>query len=182
MPHIHTQPGQHDLTTSAFIIRTDGDKPKAVLHLHKKLNVYMQFGGHVELHENPWQAITHEIREESGYDLDQLTLLQPTERLISSKDTLPSVVHPYPFAVQTHPIGNIEHNHTDISYAFVTDQPPRNQPDDGEATDFMLLDIDELRALPIDKMPANVLESFIFVLETCLPNWEQVPAHTVVFQ
>lgn len=36
MSHIHTKPGQHDFTASAFIIRTDGTEPRAMVHMHKK--------------------------------------------------------------------------------------------------------------------------------------------------
>ncbi len=53
MAHIHTQPGQHDHTASAYIFRVDFDEPKLVLHLHRKINKYLQFGGHIELHETP---------------------------------------------------------------------------------------------------------------------------------
>jgi len=63
MAHIHTQPGQHDHTASAYIVRTDFDEPKIMLHLHRKIGKYLQFGGHVELHETPWQAVVHELRE-----------------------------------------------------------------------------------------------------------------------
>jgi 8-oxo-dGTP pyrophosphatase MutT (NUDIX family) len=56
MPHIHTGPGEHDHTASAVIIRNESDGPKVLLHLHKKLNRLLQPGGHVELHETPWQA------------------------------------------------------------------------------------------------------------------------------
>jgi 8-oxo-dGTP diphosphatase len=66
MAHIHTKPGQHDFTASAFIIRIDTPKPKVLLHMHKKLGVLLQPGGHIELNENPWQAVHHEIEEETG--------------------------------------------------------------------------------------------------------------------
>lgn len=69
MPHIHTEPGQHDLTVSAYIVRMDLPEPAIILHKHRKLNKWLQFGGHVEPHENPWQAVQREIREESGYEL-----------------------------------------------------------------------------------------------------------------
>ena len=66
MAHVHTQYGEHDQTASAFIVRTDTEQPKLLLHLHKKLGVLLQPGGHVELQENQWQAICHEIQEETG--------------------------------------------------------------------------------------------------------------------
>ena len=31
MPHIHTEPGQHDHTASAYIFRTDFSEPKVML-------------------------------------------------------------------------------------------------------------------------------------------------------
>lgn len=36
MLHIHTQPGQHDHTVSAYIIRYINDEPYLLLHRHKK--------------------------------------------------------------------------------------------------------------------------------------------------
>lgn len=46
MAHIHTNPGEHDLTASAFIVRDDFAKPRLMLHMHKKLGVLLQPGGH----------------------------------------------------------------------------------------------------------------------------------------
>lgn len=174
MPHIHTDPGQYDFTASAFIIRMDDGTPKAMLHIHKILGQYLQFGGHVELHEDPWQAITHELREEAGYDLDQLQLLQPKQRLIYSSGE--SIVHPYPLALQTHPFAGMPHKHTDIGFAFVATEPPRNKPAEGEATDFRILSVKELKQLKDDSIPANVREIFLFAIEECLPSWDKTPA------
>lgn len=81
MAHIHTNPGEHDLTASAFIVRDDFEEPRLLLHMHKKLHILLQPGGHVELNENPWQAIEHELREETGYTFDELEVLQPKDRL-----------------------------------------------------------------------------------------------------
>jgi len=53
MSHIHTNPGEHDQTVSAFIIRTDTAEPELLLHVHKKLGVLLQPGGHIELNETP---------------------------------------------------------------------------------------------------------------------------------
>src|SRR5437879_1527745 len=99
MPHIHTKPGQHDHTASAYIVRIDGKEPKILLHKHKKSGKYQQFGGHIELDETPWQAVLHEIKEESGYDAKQLMLLQPKERLKSLGD---ADQHPVPVCHNTH--------------------------------------------------------------------------------
>jgi 8-oxo-dGTP pyrophosphatase MutT (NUDIX family) len=171
MAHIHTQPGQHDHTASAFIFRTDFDQPKIILHLHKKLGAYMQFGGHIELHENPWQAIVHELREESGYDIDQLQILQPKVRLTNLSDN--AIIHPQSVSHTTHPLGN-DHFHTDSAYAMTTGKSPRHQPDEGESTDSILLNRDELVSLPADQIIENVREIALYIFDEILPHWQPV--------
>jgi 8-oxo-dGTP pyrophosphatase MutT (NUDIX family) len=174
MAHIHTQPGQHDHTASAYIIRTDFDEPKIMLHLHRKIGKYLQFGGHVELHETPWQAVAHELREESGYDIDQLRILQPAERVKQLSD---AVIHPQPAAHSTHPFGGgTDHFHTDIGYAVVAVEPPRHLPEDGESTTIKLLTRSELAAMPESDLPDNVKQIGLFIFDYCLKHWESVPA------
>jgi 8-oxo-dGTP pyrophosphatase MutT (NUDIX family) len=174
MAHIHTQPGQHDHTASAYIIRTDFDEPKIMLHLHRKIGKYLQFGGHVELHETPWQAVAHELREESGYDIDQLRILQPEQRVKQLSD---AVIHPQPAAHSTHPFGGgTDHFHTDIGYAVVAVEPPRHLPEDGESTTIKLLTRSELAAMPESDLPDNVKQIGLFIFDYCLKHWESVPA------
>lgn len=171
MPHIHIDPGQHDFTASAYIVRTDTPEPTLMLHMHRKLHRYMQFGGHIELHENPWQAVIHELEEESGYAIDQLKLLQPAVRLRSLSD---AELHPYPVYVQTHQFGDQDHYHIDIAFAFITDQAPQNHMKEGESEEIVLFTLDELTALTPDKIRGNVKETGMFILTDCMPGWEVV--------
>lgn len=178
MAHIHTGDGQHDLTVSAFIVRTDFDRPKIMLHRHKKLNTLLQFGGHVELDENPWQAIKHELLEESGYELSRLKLLQPHDRLKNVSDG--SVLHPQPAYINTHPIDTRDlsgkHFHIDVGYAFVADEEPQQAIAADESADIVMLDKEELLALNHKDIWPATTEICLHVLDVCLPNWEQVPA------
>ena len=171
MPHIHTEAGQHDHTVSAYIVRLDRKEPALLLHTHKLLKVYLQFGGHVELDENPWQAIIHEIAEESGYDMSQLKILQPTSRIKRMSD---AVMHPYPVSMLTHKFAELDHYHSDTAFAFVTHEPPAQKIGEGESADVMEFTAKELRALPHSKIPGNAQETGLFVLEDCLKNWEAV--------
>ena len=173
MAHIHTKSGQHDHTASAFIIRIDGSSPRVLVHLHKRLKQYIQVGGHVELNETPWQTIAHELREESGYDLSQLKLLQPEHRLLAMSNV---VQHPMPVSNMTHPFGGIDHFHTDGGYLFITDQAPAHSPDEGESKDLRFLTRKELVAE--DNIPANVRETYLFALDTALEHWQPVPTDT----
>ncbi len=170
MPHIHTEPGQHDHTASAVVIRIDGPEPRVMLHRHKKHGVYMQFGGHVELDETPWQTIQHELLEESGYELQQLTLLQPKDRIKS----LPAVVlHPQPVCVNTHKFKE-GHYHTDSIYALTTTEAPAHHIAEGESADFKLMTRQELIDLPADQKFPDVEQICLYMLDQCVPHWDRV--------
>jgi 8-oxo-dGTP pyrophosphatase MutT (NUDIX family) len=177
MPHIHTEPGQIDHTASAYIVRIDGDEPRIMLHRHKLLGMFLQFGGHIELGETPWQAIIHEVKEESGYDIDQLQILQPRGMVSELTD---AVMHPYPLAHLTHRFpGRAEHYHSDISYAFVASEAPSGTVSDDESSEMVLLSVDQLHDLDPEEIPEDVRELAHFVL--CIfkdPDWQAVPAAT----
>lgn len=162
MPHIHTETGQHDLTTSAFIMLiAPQETPRIWLHWHKKLHSWLQFGGHVELHETPWQALAHEIREESGYDLSQLKLLQPQHRLTGLTDLN---LHPTPILLSTHKFtAEASHYHTDLTYAFVTPEMPKSDISEGESERVQLFTEAELRLLGKDEIVSNVQEIGLYL-------------------
>lgn len=171
MPHIHTNPGEHDQTVSIYLFRNDFPEPKIMLHFHRKLNAYMQFGGHIELHETPMQALAHELREESGYDLNQVQLLQPTVRL---RHISGAVTHPVPVTYNTHPVG-IDHFHSDAVFAGVSQDLPNNPPTEGESTEILLLTRQELIDFPTDKIIENVREIAIFIFDNILNDWSATP-------
>jgi 8-oxo-dGTP pyrophosphatase MutT (NUDIX family)/GNAT superfamily N-acetyltransferase len=50
------------VTASAIVTGDDG----VVLHLHKRLAIWLQPGGHIDSGEMPWQAALREAREETG--------------------------------------------------------------------------------------------------------------------
>ena len=171
MSHIHTQPGQHDTTASAFIVRLSNTaQPSLILHKHRKLNQWLQFGGHVELNENPWSAVVHEIAEESGYAMRQLKVLQPSMRLTKISD---AVLHPYPLTVLTCRFGETDHYHTDIAYAFVTHELPEEKLGEGESAEIRAFTTAELAAIPRGEIPENVREIGLFTLENCLIEWSR---------
>lgn len=172
MAHIHTNPGEHDHTASAFIVRTDMTEPRLLLHKHKKLGVLLQPGGHVELNETPWQAIRHEIIEETGYHLSQLKILQPKVRIEKLSD---AILHPVSVCTNTHnfdPEG--KHKHTDEGYAFVANGAPRGTPEEGESVDMQWVSLSELENLSKDEIYANVREVGEFVLDVVFKDWEAV--------
>lgn len=170
MPHIHTKPGQHDLTVSAFIVRTDTKEPTLILHKHKKLNIYLQFGGHVELNENPWQALAHELQEESGYSLNQLKLLQP-KKVLKKLDGIE--LHPYPLCINTHSFDE-NHSHIDIDYLFLADGPPKANISTGESEIIKYFTRSELMKLKTREIPRNIIEIADFIFDTAIKEWDQI--------
>lgn len=95
------------VTGSALVM--DAQDGRILLHFHKKLSRWLQFGGHAEAGEiDPAQTALREAREESG--LTSLTFLQPA-----------------PLDVDVHSIpargDRPEHLHLDFRYALVTSTP-----------------------------------------------------------
>jgi 8-oxo-dGTP diphosphatase len=170
MPHIHTEPGQHDHTVSAYILRYDGElgedlvNLRLLLHMHKKLGVLLHPGGHVELHENPWAALTHEILEETGYDMDQLVLVQPNMPMVTKLSNPSAILHPLPFYSNTHDANTSElgkggHRHTDTTYIFLTGEFPRHPLGEDESQDLRWLTLSDIENLPNNEVSAVVKDA-----------------------
>jgi 8-oxo-dGTP pyrophosphatase MutT (NUDIX family) len=63
MAHIHER---IDFTASVYVVFRN----KVLLHKHKKYNIWLPPGGHIELDEDPVQAAKREVREEVGLDIE----------------------------------------------------------------------------------------------------------------
>ncbi|MGH3733357.1 MAG: NUDIX hydrolase [Acidimicrobiales bacterium] len=112
----------HHLTASAFVISSRG----VVLHRHKRLGIWVQPGGHVDLGESPEEACVRETREETGLvalHLDPVSL----------------------FHVDVHP-GPAAHTHYDLRYVVVS-EPLDPSPPTGESPEVYWFDF----AAAIDK-------------------------------
>lgn len=62
MAHIHDR---IDFTAEVFIVHNN----KVLLRRHDKYKIWLSIGGHVELHEDPTEAVIREAREEVGLDI-----------------------------------------------------------------------------------------------------------------
>lgn len=61
MPHIHEL---IDWTIVAYVVH----KKKVLFVYHKQLQKWLPLGGHIELNEDPDEALVREVREESGIE------------------------------------------------------------------------------------------------------------------
>ena len=165
MPHIHNEPGQHDITASAFIINvSDKGSPKVLLHKHKITGKLMQPGGHIELDEDPWQAIIREIGEETGYDISQLKVLQSAPNIQKNPESNATYL-PIPVVFNHHRFNDTDHFHDDLAFAFLTTELPNNEPNEGETREFRWVNLAELVAIPLDEIIKNSQEIYKFILE-----------------
>ena len=174
MAHIHQEPGQHDATSSAYIVyEQEGEEPRLWLHVHKKLGFWLQFGGHVELSDNPWKTCVEETRQEAGYELHQYQILQPALRIEQLTD---AVSHPTPVNENTHTFNGTEiaHRHTDRAYALVTNQLPAVQPEVGESREMKAMTAGEIRSIETGQIPESTRQIALFILERVLPEYERV--------
>jgi len=161
MPHIHEKPGQHDITASAFIIREDEGATRCLVHYHRKADVLLQIGGHVDPEVSPWQAMVGELSEEAGYALGDLEVLQFTADRIKEHGI---VAQPVPFAILTEPVGD-EHLHDDLCYGFIAIDAPSHEIHEGESKDLRWLTYEELALLAeTGEMIPNVLGIYSFLL------------------
>jgi 8-oxo-dGTP pyrophosphatase MutT (NUDIX family) len=173
MSHIHTEPGQYDHTISLYIFRADFSEPKIMLHMHSKIGLYAQFGGHIELHENPWQTAIRELKEETGYDIDQVQLLQPLQ---SMKRIAGAILHPYPVAHNTMQYPKVKngHSHTNSVYALLTSEEPRGMPGEGESTNIQLFTRAEIVSLGTEKIDRVTYDIALYIFDEILTRWKPV--------
>ena len=109
------------VTASAIVVSDDGDK--VALHLHKRLNMWLQPGGHIDAGETPAEAALREAIEETGLPVRH----QREGGLLFHLD-----VHPGPKG----------HTHHDLRYVVRAPEVPL-LPGEGESPDARWFTWDE---------------------------------------
>ena len=117
------------ITASCFIIDHAG---RLLLHHHRRLNRWLQMGGHLEPGEDPAEAALREGAEESG--LHDLSLVADA---IADLD-----VHRIPEGR-----GEPEHRHYDVRYIALTQSADSIAADARESNALMWFDLDRAAAL-----------------------------------
>lgn len=107
----------HHVTASAFVVSSRG----VVLHLHRRLGIWVQPGGHVDRGESTSEAAIRETLEETG-----LTGCHVAPELL--------------FHVDVHP-GPRGHTHYDLRYVLIAD-PVDPSPALGESPEVYWFDFD----------------------------------------
>jgi 8-oxo-dGTP pyrophosphatase MutT (NUDIX family) len=134
------------LTASCFII---DDAGRLLLHHHRRLNRWLQMGGHLESGEDPVAAALREGAEESG--LNDLRLLTAG---IADLD-----VHVIPAGR-----GEPEHRHYDVRYIARTNSADSIAADARESNQLMWFDLDRAAALMRGEESLRVIQKIRRVL------------------
>ncbi|TSC66358.1 MAG: Mut/nudix family protein [Candidatus Doudnabacteria bacterium Gr01-1014_77] len=101
MPHIHEK---IDFTATAFIVY----KNTVLLRVHDKYKTWLGVGGHIELDENPNQAVIREVKEEVGLNIE----LSHTEEQIKTAEYTTLIP---PDFMNIHKVSDA-HQHMDMIY------------------------------------------------------------------
>lgn len=138
MSHIHEK---IDFTASALIVHDN----KVLLRLHDKYNIWLGIGGHIELDEDPYEALLREVKEESGLEIEVIGKKQ----LSSSKE---SVDLPVPAFLNRHHTSP-GHDHIDMLYVCRAKTLNINPAPDEKKTEFKWFTGEELQNLSYEINP-----------------------------
>lgn len=109
-----TLPGQKEFVASVMFL-ADTTPQKVLFVHHKKYDLWLQPGGHIEPDENPIQAAIREAEEETGIDISPF--LQPGERI--DEYAFPFPAPAFMVEEKIPPYGDTpEHFHLDMVYVI----------------------------------------------------------------
>lgn len=112
-------------TVSIFVVHLN----KVLLHLHKKAQIMLPLGGHVEPNELPEETCIRESKEESGMDIELYNPFNFELQKLCEIDNEMLLINPM-YTI----MGEISHQHHHIDFVyFATSQTDVTNPEDGES-------------------------------------------------
>jgi len=126
-------------TASALII----DKSRVLLLYHKKLNVWLHPGGHVEENENPDETLLREVKEETGLEVEIIS--NKDESLSNQEKGVLSLHLPYAFLCEL--VG--DHYHNDLIYKCRIKRSCKLKYNKDESRGIGFFDINEVEKLQL---------------------------------
>lgn len=152
-----TFPGQKQFCASVIFL-TQTDPIQTLLVHHKKYDLWLQPGGHIEPDENPMQTAIREAMEETGIDVSSYLL--PGDKVDDYAFKLPV---PYYFLEEKIPAYQDTPEHFHLDFLYVVRLPTVVTPlleQDG-AHDIRWFTLEEVRQLPTFKNTQYMLNELM---------------------
>jgi len=132
-------------TATAYIAAKFNKEYKILLHKHKKQQIWIGVGGHIEEKENPYEAVLREAKEETNLDIKILS----SGKLLKRKDVeqIPEPVAILEETIPDHP-SEPSHIHIDLIYFAICKNPKKIKMNEDFAW-FSKKDLRNKQSLPI---------------------------------
>jgi len=153
MPHIHEK---YDFVVNCFIIN-DG---RVLLVNHKKMGTWLPLGGHIELDEDPEQALFKEIEEESGLTAEDIEIFPQKPAAVEDPEFNTRIL----FTPQFLCVHDVPPNHKHIALQFFA----RTKRNDVTLSESEHHDIKWFSKEDLDNPDYNVTEPIKFYAKTAL--------------
>ena len=131
-------------TATTFIVNNE----KVLLHLHKKLGIWLPIGGHIDRDELPEDAAVREAQEEAGL---AVKLYNPGKK--TDMDDVEQLVRPMHILLEDI---NQFHQHIDLIY-YATSDTDKLAPQAGETTNLKWFTDEEVQAFEEAPMSVKAL-------------------------
>jgi len=141
----------YDFTVSAFLIHPT--EKKLCMHYHLKYKKLLQFGGHIELDEQPEEALERELREEAGLEPKDYEVVESPHPITDEQNSIL-----LPFNINVHNVIG-KHCHIDLEY-IVKCKTEKISPGEGESKKYYWLTLDELE----EKLKNNKIGKDAFLI------------------
>ncbi len=142
--------------TASALIKNDVDK--VLLVYHKKLNVWIYPGGHIEANETPDEAVIREVKEETGLDVE---IIGDLETSLNDKEADVTVLH-NPYAILCERIkAKEEHYHIDMVYACKITSGQKLLYNKNESKGIGFFGINDIETIPLFPNFKNLLSKFL---------------------
>lgn len=137
MAHVHDK---YDFTVSMFLLHPI--EKKLALHYHEKLGLWNNFGGHIELDEDPLECLEKEMIEETGLLPDDYDIIvtHDSPKNVGVKEL------PNPFAIHMWKYGELDHWHIDLPFVIKC-KTDVIKPQENESQQTKWLTLKEIKSL-----------------------------------